>query len=152
MISKNLYADDSIYTEGEMPYFWLLLGHNESWLPFTLALDLTRVSELPYSGAYFFEFITLETGAEIIATKFRDDLGVVTEIELACSTAERKACEKGAFRSFIEERLAITKQVDCNEDYPAGVHTYADTDAFIEQLLKEIGVSAGESTIKVIDQ
>lgn len=27
IISENLYTDGSMYSEGEMPYFWLLLGH-----------------------------------------------------------------------------------------------------------------------------
>ena len=27
VLSENLYAEQSIYSPGEMPYFWLLLGH-----------------------------------------------------------------------------------------------------------------------------
>lgn len=82
-----------------------------------------------------------EDGTDYVATKYRDDQGVVIEMKLDCSTAERKACEKDAFRSFVQERLAIAEQVTCDQDYPSGLHTYADTDAFVSQLLKEIDVS-----------
>ena len=27
IINENLYAEGSLYSEGEMPYFWLLMGN-----------------------------------------------------------------------------------------------------------------------------
>ena len=35
VLRTNLYTDGSIYSEGELPYFWLLLGHQETLWPLT---------------------------------------------------------------------------------------------------------------------
>lgn len=58
LVNTNLYADGSPYDAdaGEVPYFWLLLGHQESIWPLTWALGLTRAAKLPFSGAYYFEY------------------------------------------------------------------------------------------------
>lgn len=74
---------------------------------------------------------------------YRDDEGTMTEIQLDCAKLEttgKKACEKSDFTAFIGTKLALANTVDCDTDYPSGDHTYADTDAFLNELLKEIGV------------
>ena len=95
VLSKNLYADGSIYEEGELPYFWLLLGHQETLWPLTAALDKTRMAKLPFASAYFFEFFTYEND-DYVSVNFRDDKEVIHDIELPCSRSLEngvQACE-----------------------------------------------------------
>ena len=138
-----------MYSEGELPYFWLLLGHQETLWPLTQALGLDRAEKIPFAGAYFFEFFT-EDGNDYVGTMFRDDQGNTSEVTLDCSSTDKKACEKEAFKSFIAERLALANTVDCDTDYPSGDHTYADTNAYMDLLLKEIGV--GNDDVAFIQQ
>ena len=81
-----------------------------------------------------------------MATKFRDDKGHVTDVELGCSNTSdaNKACEKSAFKSFIEERLALSIEVDCDMDYDQAIGrtTYADVDAYLAQLLEDLNVGS----------
>lgn len=76
VLSENLYADGSIFDQGELPYFWLLLGHQETLWPLTAALNKTRMAKLPFAGAYFFEFFTFEH-EDYVSTIFRDDKGEI---------------------------------------------------------------------------
>ena len=142
VLNTNLYAEGSGYSEGELPYFWLLLGHQETLFPLTQALGLTRAAKLPFASSYFFEFLTKEDGSDYVKTVFRDDQGQTTDVKLACSVSDSdNACEKSAFKSFIAERLALAESVDCDSDYPTDVkHTYADIDKFTTQLLEDIGL------------
>ena len=84
VLSENLYADGSIFDQGKFPYFWLLIGHQETLWPLTAALDKIRMAKLPFAGAYFFEFFTFEH-KDYVSTIFRDDKGEIHEIELECS-------------------------------------------------------------------
>ena len=76
MIETNLYFSANPYdydpSTNEVPYFWLLLGHQESIWPLTWALGLTRAAKLPFSGAYFFEFY-VENNKEFVRVVYRDD-------------------------------------------------------------------------------
>lgn len=123
-----------------------MLGHQESLWPLTAALGLTRAAKLPFSGAYFFEFFSYE-GEDYIAVKFRDDKGFVHKIKLSCSLGDsyldedhQGACSANSFMKFIEARLDWANKVQCDQEYPFGQVSYADTDAYTSQLLKDIGL------------
>ena len=47
-----------------MPYFWLLLGHNETILPLANALGINRDAQLDFASSLFFEFITSDMGED----------------------------------------------------------------------------------------
>ena len=105
VLSQNLYREDSLYQEGEMPYFWLLLGHQESMWPLTASLGLERAAKLPFASAYFFEFLSAG-GADYVGVQYRDDQGNMNEVHLECSKETgvegfSELCEVGAFRGFI---------------------------------------------------
>ena len=55
VLSQNL-KDQS----NTMPYFWLLLGHQETLWPLSHALGLDRTAKLPFGSAFFFDFFTHE--------------------------------------------------------------------------------------------
>mmetsp|Transcript_7157 Transcript_7157/g.9977 ORF Transcript_7157/g.9977 Transcript_7157/m.9977 type:complete len:283 (-) Transcript_7157:122-970(-) len=144
VVRQNLYAENSEYFSGEFPYFWLMLGHQETLFPLTNALGEDRAAKLPFSGAYFFEFFTYGED-DFVSTRLRDDKGKVHEIDIDCD--ERRtimgqgiACSADSFQRFIEQRLFLADSVACYIDYdPVGV-TYADPKEYAERLLSEIGI------------
>ena len=87
VISKNLYAEGSSFVEGDFPYFWLLQGQQDTVGPLAQALGLDRAANIPFSGAFMFEFITSGTDEkQFVSTKLYDKLGFIEEIELACTS------------------------------------------------------------------
>jgi len=155
VISKNLYAEGSSYSEGEFPYFWLMLGHQETLFPLTNALGKDRSQKLPFSGAYFFEYFTFE-GEDFVSTRLRDDMGEVYEIDIDCADqwtiqGQGLACTAVSFKQFIGERLALADSVSCDADYdPEGV-VYSDIDVYSERLIAEIGLAPIEEVGLMIE-
>lgn len=65
VFSGGAVADTTVLKENltdkeNMPYFWLLLGHQETLWPLTAALGVDRAAKLPFGSAYFFEFMSFE--------------------------------------------------------------------------------------------
>lgn len=58
VLKTNLYSEGSSFSEPEMPYFWLLLGHQETLWPLTAALGINRAAKLSFASSYFFEFFS----------------------------------------------------------------------------------------------
>ena len=58
ILSTNLYANGSLYSPGEMPYLWILLGHQETLWPLSVAMGIEVAAKMPFASSYFFEFLT----------------------------------------------------------------------------------------------
>ena len=141
IINTNLYSQGSGWSNPDMPYFWLLLGHQETLWPLSKALGLEVAAKLPFSASFFFEFMTKDS-KDYVNMVYRDDKGKTEGVQLECSPSETDtACEKEKFKSFIDTRIAVSKLVDCNTPYPDKNHEYYDVDKFINELLEDLNLT-----------
>ena len=130
-----------------MPYFWMLSAHQETMWPLTAALNLDRAAKLPFASAYFFEFYTDGPNrVPYVNTVYRDDKGKNVNVVLDCSEPDgpdgSRPCKADAFKSFISDRLMISNQVSCDQDYNSSGERikYADIDDYTRRLLRDIGL------------
>ena len=73
---------------------------------------------------------------------YRDDKGKTEGVKLDCSPSETDtACEKDKFKTYIDSRIAISKEVDCNTPYPDKNHEYYNVDKFINELLEDLNLT-----------
>ena len=140
VLSTNLYAP-GLYSAGELPYFWLLLGHQETLWPLSKALGLEVAAKLPFATSFFFEFMTKDN-KDYVNLVHRDDQGEVENVQLGCSaSATETACEKAAFKTFIGAAVTKAYEVDCDTDSPDTNLPYYDVEKFISELLEDLDLT-----------
>ena len=83
VVMDNLYLDKSWFPKDQYPFFWILLGHQETLWPLTRALGKERAAKLPFGSAYFFEYASYQN-KNYVMTRFRDDKGVANDVEIDC--------------------------------------------------------------------
>lgn len=88
----------------------------------------------------------MDRSQDYVNTVLRDDKGKDHSLVLDCSEPDvfggPRPCKAHEFKTFISERLALSNQVSCDEDYnPSGEKIkYADYDEYTERYLREIGL------------
>ena len=85
VLKENLYAETSGFDDPEEPYFWLLLGHQETLWTLTAALGINRAAKLGFASSYFFEFYS-DAGEDYVKVVYREGDGTLEAVPLGCST------------------------------------------------------------------
>lgn len=151
-VADTTVLKENLTDKENMPYFWLLLGHQETLWPLTAALGVDRAAKLPFGSAYFFEFMSFEE-KDYVSVMFRDDKGKMNEVEVACSLDTKvgtyeHACTREGFESFIDDRLKIANEVACDVDYVHKDGTFIDEELFAENMLIDIFGSKQEKSVR----